>query len=214
MSHLRTKKVIFQFVVTLEGTNPAIYRRIEVPKTYTFWDLHVAIQDAFGWWDSHLHEFSFPRKKGKEGVRIGIPIDDGFMAPEDLPEAGWEIGINEFFSELGDEMLYLYDFGDHWMHSIVLEGMLLAPKRVKYPRCTEGALLAPPEDCGGIGGYYNLLDVIANPKDPEYKEMLTWVKGMSGRKEYCPESFDSSTVKFTNSQKRLRDLLEEFEEDG
>ena len=210
MFHLRSKKIVYQFVIILKDTNPSIYRRIEVPQSYTFWDLHVAIQDAFGWEDEHMHEFYFPRNSGIKGLRIGVPIDDGFIDLEELPEKGWEMGIDELFCELGDEMMYLYDFGDHWLHSIVLEGMILAQKKVKYPCCTEGARLAPLEDCGGIGGYYQLLEVLSNPKDPEYKETLEWVKGMTGKKTYQPESFNTASVKFTNPKKRLDNLFREL----
>lgn len=129
MLHLRSKKIVYQFVITLQDTDPSIYRRVEVPQSYTFWDLHVAIQDAFGWEDEHMHEFYFPRNSGIKGLRIGVPIDDGFIDLEELPEKGWEMGIDELFCELGDEMMYLYDFGDHWLHSIVLEGMILAQKK-------------------------------------------------------------------------------------
>lgn len=210
MLHLRSKKIVYQFVITLQDTDPSIYRRVEVPQSYTFWDLHVAIQDAFGWEDEHMHEFYFPRNSGIKGLRIGVPIDDGFIDLEELPEKGWEMGIDELFCELGDEMMYLYDFGDHWLHSIVLEGMILAQKKVKYPCCTEGALLTPLEDCGGIGGYYQLLEVLSNPKDPKYKETLEWVKGMTGKKTYQPESFNTASVKFTNPKKRLDNLFREL----
>ena len=210
MLHLRSKKIVYQFVITLQDTDPSIYRRVEVPQSYTFWDLHVAIQDAFGWEDEHMHEFYFPRNSGIKGLRIGVPIDDGFIDLEELPEKGWKMGIDELFCELGDEMMYLYDFGDHWLHSIVLEGMILAQKKVKYPCCTEGALLTPLEDCGGIGGYYQLLEVLSNPKDTEYKETLEWVKGKTEKKTYQPESFNTASVKFTNPKKRLDNLFREL----
>lgn len=211
MPHMRSNKPIYQFVITLKHTEPAIYRRIEVPKSYTFWDLHIAIQDTFGWQDCHLHEFCYEDRKGnpKGTFRIGIPINDGFMDSEDMPEAGWRMKIEDLFCDLGDKMLYLYDFGDHWAHSVVLEGMILGEKKIKYPCCTEGAYLAPPEDCGGIHGFYQMLDVLKNPKDPEYKEMVQWVNATTGRKRYIPDSFDPQTIKFTNPQKRLREILED-----
>ena len=211
MPHMRSNKPIYQFVITLQNTDPAIYRRIEVPKSYTFWDLHVAIQDAFGWQDCHLHEFCYVDRKGnsKGTFRIGSPIDDRFMDPEDIPEAGWRMKIEDLFCDLDHRMLYLYDFGDHWAHSVVLEGMILGEKKIKYPRCTEGAYLAPPEDCGGIHGFYQMLDVLKNLKDPEYKEMVQWVNATTGRKRYILDSFDPQTIKFTNPQKRLREILED-----
>ena len=65
---------VYQFKITLKGIKPPIWRRIQVPKTYTFYDLHVAIQDAMGWYDCHLHEL-----KGKELVPLKIMEDLSFM---------------------------------------------------------------------------------------------------------------------------------------
>ena len=91
----------------------------------------------------------------------------------------------------------------------MLEGIVFGEKKMKYPRCTEGAQLAPPEDCGGIHGFYRMLDVLKNPKDPEYKEMVQWVKAITGKKSSLSDSFDPKSIKFTNPQKRLRQMLEE-----
>jgi len=69
---------VYQFKITLKGTKPPIWRRIQVPETYSFWDLHVAIQDAMGWEDYHLHEFTFVLPKTGIKVRIGLPMEDDF----------------------------------------------------------------------------------------------------------------------------------------
>ena len=74
-------KQIYQFKITLKETHPPVWRRIQVPSTYTFWDLHVAIQDAMGWFDCHLHEFRIRTKTG-ETLFFGVPndIDDRFLS--------------------------------------------------------------------------------------------------------------------------------------
>ncbi|MEA3523649.1 MAG: plasmid pRiA4b ORF-3 family protein [Campylobacterota bacterium] len=204
MQQPHRNKRIYQFLITLEGIEPTVWRRIQVPEAFSFWDLHMAIQDAFGWTNSHLHEFFYRSK----GLKIGMPMDDGFTDPEDLPEAGWEMDIEELFEDVGDSMSYLYDFGDSWSHDVLLEGILLQPKKVKFSRCIDGERMAPPEDCGGVFGYEQLLEVINDPKNEEYKEMIEWLKGQYGRKKFDPDSFDVSSVKFKNPQKQLELWLE------
>jgi len=109
---------VYQFKITLKGAKPPIWRRIQVPETYTFWDLHVAIQDAMGWQDYHLHEFTFTLPIAKIKFRIGIPMDDD-LSETMLP--GWEINISDFFSLERPNGDYFYDFGDGWQHSVTLE---------------------------------------------------------------------------------------------
>ena len=107
---------VYQFRITLRDIEPAIWRQIQVPEYYTFWDLHVAIQDAMGWTDSHLHLFTVgPAFRGNTG--IGIPMEDGTIA-------GWKVPIEENFTEEEPDMEYLYDSGDSWVHDIVLEKIL------------------------------------------------------------------------------------------
>jgi len=82
-------KLVHQFLVVLSGTDPLVWRRIQVPEKYSFWDLHVAIQDAMGWLDYHLHEFRLLDAAERQVVSIGIPIDDD---PEDHPVVpGWQV---------------------------------------------------------------------------------------------------------------------------
>ena len=84
-------------------------------------------------------------------------------------------------------MRYEYDFGDSWEHEVLLEGLLLKDKDVKYPRCLEGARACPPEDCGGVWGYRNMLAVLSDPTDEEHASMLEWVGG-----GFDPEAFNPS----------------------
>lgn len=118
---------VFQFKITIKEITPIIWRRIVVPESYSFWDLHVAIQDALGWLDYHLHVFKMRRKHSSEATEIGIPNEDRF---EDEPEilAGWDIPIADYFYDVGVTADYDYDFGDDWQHEIVLEGILLEGK--------------------------------------------------------------------------------------
>lgn len=189
---------VYQFKVTLEDTKPPIWRRIQVPETYTFWDLHVDIQDAMGWTDSHLHEFEIKNPADGEKVRIGIPNED--YGDEVIPD--WKRNISDFFSEKNPKAYYIYDFGDSWEHLIQLEKILVKEKNVDYPICIDGRRACPPEDSGGVWGYEEFLKAIRNPKHTEHKEMLEWIGG-----EYDPEHFDVKEVKFIDPDKRRRDAL-------
>ena len=189
---------IYQFKIELLEITPTIWRRILVPEKYSFWDLHVAIQDAMGWQDYHLHNFSILKNVFLGAVSIGIPDNEGFADAE--PQlTGWETPISDYFDEVGMQADYEYDFGDDWQHKITFEAILEKEKGVKYPRCIDGARACPPEDCGGSYGYESLLEIIANPKHKEYKGMLSWLGG-----KFDPEKFNPATVKFDNPKQRFK----------
>lgn len=190
---MSARDTIFQFKIELLGVESPIWRRIQVPGDYTFWDLHVAIQDAMGWLDYHLHEF---RIVGASVV-IGIPDIDGDDPPDFRP--GWEVGVGEFFSHGSPLAVYEYDFGDSWLHEVCLEGVYDVEKGVVYPRCLDGARRCPPEDCGGTYGYEDFLRTIGDPTDPEHDSLLEWIGG-----SFDPEEFDPSKVHFDDPRERWR----------
>ena len=134
----------------LADTNPLVWRRLLVPETYSFWDLHVAIQDAMGWTDCHLHEFVVVDAKTLRGKRIGIPDEE--FAGERPTLAGWEVPIARHLTHGSQPVRYLYDFGDDWNHTLEVEDILPADGG-SYPRCVAGAGACPPEDVGGTHGY-------------------------------------------------------------
>ncbi len=114
---------ICQFKISLREVRPVVWRRIQVPERYSFWDLHVAIQDAMGWTDSHLHEFHINDPRTSTSVRIGIPDEDAFEDDEPV-FAGWELRIADCFSSGQPSARYSYDFGDGWQHTVTLEAVL------------------------------------------------------------------------------------------
>ena len=191
---------IYQFKITLKGSKPPIWRRIQVPETYSFWDLHVAIQDVMGWDDYHLHEFEMIDPTTDVEVIFGIPNKDEFFFREVLP--GWKQKIAEYFTTVNPSALYTYDFGDDWVHNIKLEKILPRNKNIEYPVCIKGKRACPPEDCGGIWGYEALLETILDPKHEEYEEMLEWVG-----EEFDPEHFDLKEVRFSNTGERLKERI-------
>jgi hypothetical protein len=185
----------------LSEIEPTIWRVIQVPSEYTFWDLHVAIQDAMGWLDYHLHAFHVRLPHKKRDTQIGIPDDESF----DHVLPGWQVSMTKYFTEPGKLAIYDYDFGDSWSHRVLLEAILLKEKGAKYPRCIAGEQACPPEDCGGVPGYYELLEVLSNPNHPEYKDYIEWLKGHAKNYyPYEPSKFNPDEVEFWDPKKRWR----------
>ena len=189
---------ILRLKVNLKDVRPAIWRRIEVPASYTCWDLHVAIQDAMGWFDSHLHVFRMANPQTGDLDQIGIPDPDGF---EDDPIVleGWRVPVARYLQKVGDRAEYEYDFGDGWEHEVLLEAVTSRQPETKYPRCIAGARACPPEDCGGPSGYAELLKTIADPAHPERENQPAWPGG-----PFEPEVFDCREVHFDNPKKRWK----------
>ncbi|MGH8699874.1 MAG: plasmid pRiA4b ORF-3 family protein [Burkholderiales bacterium] len=174
---------IYQLKVTLPYITPAIWRRVEVPGTTTFGDLHAAIQIAMGWEDCHLWAFYV----GKTEIS---PESEQFDMPG-MPAArpADRTTLDEVLAGQRIKFRYVYDMGDDWLHEIKVEKIAASEPSVQYPRCTGGARACPPEDCGGFPGYQNVLEAMADPKHPEHEEMLEWIGG-----EWDPEAFDMDAV--------------------
>ena len=92
-----------------------------------------------------------------------------------------------------DKVRYTYDLGDNWEHDIVAEKVLAPDPAMAHPRCTGGKRAAPPDDCGGIWDYEELVEVLADPAHPEHEERLEWL-GMADASEFAPEAFDVEAV--------------------
>lgn len=194
----KTKR-IFQFKVALKNIKPLIWRRIQVPDNYSFWDLHVAIQDSMGWTDTHLHHFEILNPKSDRKEEIGIPDEDK-ISGEIL--AGWEEKIADYFTEDNDLAEYIYDYGDNWEHVVKLEKILKYAESGKYPVCIDGERACPPEDCGGMWGYEEFLEAIMDPAHERHEELLEWIGG-----DFDPEHFEIKDMHFDNPKKRLEFML-------
>lgn len=192
------RRDLFRLRIELLGIQPPIWREILVPASYSFWDLHVAIQDAMGWEDYHLHEFQVAEPESGQLLRIGIPDDEGFGTGRvTLP--GWAVGVIELIEEAGQTFDYDYDFGDGWKHRITLVGVEPRIKGQRYPQCLAGARACPPEDCGGVWGYENLVEALLDPKHPDHEDLRNWVP-----KGWGPEIFKASDVRFDNPKRRWK----------
>jgi hypothetical protein len=175
---------LYQFKITLRGIRPPIWRRILV-KDCSLDKLHEHIQTAMGWTNSHLHHFLIG------GIRYGDPelLCRGW-ADEDVPADSTMTKISTIVPETGKRLRfeYEYDFGDDWIHDIVFEGCLRAPRGARYPLCLEGAQACPPEDVGGTSGYEEYLEALADPQHQGHESFLEW------RGPFDPKEFDADKV--------------------
>jgi hypothetical protein len=175
--------------ITLKGSKPPIWRRILVPSDIRLDRLHLVIQIAMGWFNCHLHQFS------AFGRSYGVAYDD-FAADLDI-EDETKVKLRDLLQMEKDAMTYEYDFGDSWEHKITLEKVLPYDKAQALPVCIRGKRACPPEDCGGVWGYAELLKVLADPADPEHDAMLEWLGG-----PFDAEAFDMAAVNGVLSELR------------
>ena len=150
---------VYQLKVSLRGIRPPIWRRVQVPATSTLAELHGILQSVLGWTNSHLHDFEC------RGEHYGMPSPEDFV--EVIDEAGVRLG--DLGLRARSRIRYLYDFGDSWEHDIVVEQTLDVDPDVTYPLCLAGKRACPPEDCGGVGGYENLIEALNRAADPNQK---------------------------------------------
>lgn len=161
--------------VTLRGTEPPVWRMLEVPSSLTLDRLHEVLVTAMGWFDYHLHAFEI------DGRRYGEP-DDSFEFDDTLPER--EIVLADLVGVAVERFTYEYDFGDGWQHDIIIESLSEPISGVDYPRCTAGERACPPEDCGGISGFAEFVEAMADSRHPEHRELRAWYGG-----EFDPAAF-------------------------
>ncbi len=192
---------VHQFKIELLHIKPKIWRRVLIPKNYNFWDLHVAIQDAMGWLDCHLHHFEIKGKSKRKISHIGIPDFDGMDTINEI-FPGWEIPVSAYFNDLGVEAKYYYDYGDGWEHRVILEGDIYKRKKTKYPVCIAGARACPPEDCGGIGGYEGIVESFKNGEIEKDAELREWLG-----EDWKPELFNREDISFDNPHKRWKNAF-------
>lgn len=169
--------VVHQLKITLRGIRPPVWRRVVVAGGETLHHLHDVIQAAFGWYDSHLHEFDI------DGERYGIPHEEDWTPVRDERR----VSIDQIAGAA--KVRYIYDFGDNWEHDIVVEKTFPADQIPIVPDCIEGRRACPPEDCGGTWGYAELLKIVADSDHPEHDDRVEWLDGM-GLTKFAPDAFD------------------------
>ena len=172
-------RAVYQIKVTLKGSKPPIWRRIQITSDITLVQLHRILQRVMGWEGSHLHQF----------VMGGIAYGDPGMVGEWDVEDARTVTLAALVRGEKSKLLYEYDFGDSWEHELLVEKLLPRDEGKRYPVCLMGKRACPPEDCGGIWGYASFLEAIRDPEHPEHDEMLEWVGG-----EFDPDILDLDEV--------------------
>jgi hypothetical protein len=172
---------VLQVKVSLLGSlRPSVWRRLLVPADIRLDRLHGVIQAAMGWENCHMHVFS-------DGSREWCPDPDLGRGDERRATLG------QLLKRAGKRIRYTYDFGDDWEHEIVLERVLAAESGVRYPVCVTGNGACPPEDCGGVWGYEDLREVLADPAHEQHAEMLEWLC-LQAAADFDPARFDVDEV--------------------
>jgi hypothetical protein len=167
----------YQVKVTLMETAPPIWRRLIVPGDTTLPRLDRIIQAAMGWTNSHLHTFTVG------GVVYGE------ANPEWEVEDERRVRLADVAREESEAFVYEYDLGDSWRHQVLVEKVIVETGEARDPRCLGGKRACPPEDSGGVGGYYDKLLTLSDPANDEYETTRVWVESMTGG-PFDPDAFD------------------------
>ena len=168
--------------IALDGSEPLVWRRIEIALSASLLDLHEAIQAVMPWSDCHLFAFTIGEDRyGLRDPELELDEDDFLDAESKSLGAIISAGVRNFS--------YLYDFGDDWEHEITVEAELEAKPRTLYPRLVDGARAAPPEDVGGLDGYYDLLHTLREGSAEDKAEALEWLEG-----DFDPEAIDHERI--------------------
>jgi hypothetical protein len=159
---------LYQLKITLRYSKPPVWRRVVVQADMPLDRLHDVIQIAMGWTNSHLHQYVLGR------AFYGVPDrESDSFGPETLNEKGYTVA--DLAPVPKKKFMYEYDFGDSWEHEILVEKALPPDAAFKHPVCLAGANACPPEDCGGIPGYYEFLAAMADPQHEHHEEMQEWI---------------------------------------
>ncbi len=180
----------YRIRIDLDDAEPPIWRRLDVASDLTLNRLHDIVQPAMGWTDSHLHEFASgddARDRLAEHYRPQASLDNDLPGLDEV-----SVRLDEVLVEPGDRLFYNYDFGDDWSHTLRLEAV--SPREPGQPSaiCLAGARACPPEDCGGIWRYHDLLRTLSQPAEADNEELLEWVGP-----DFDPARFDVDDVNST-----------------
>jgi hypothetical protein len=178
-----TAKNTAELEIELEFIEPAIWRRVSVPDSYSLTDLHHVIQTAMGWHDCHLHSFEI------NGVN--------YTFPNQLPEMDMEdestVRLADLIKSGTKHFLYEYDFGDDWRHRITIEKVSPIDPGSMLPVCLDGSRACPPENCGSVPGYEDLVEAFNEGEPDEDQEaLLEWLDSMEP--DWNPDVFNRDKV--------------------
>ncbi len=189
---LDTTVPAYQLKITLQGAKPPIWRRIQVPGSVTLGQLHHVIQAAMGWYNRHLHQYLIDRT-----CYCPPETDDNWRTSRPNDENNYT--IHQLADKLNPSFQYIYDYGDNWLHQIVIEKVLDPEEGKPYPLVVTGRRACPPEDAGGVPGYMEQLQILTDPEHENHK----MVKGWLGR-NFDPARFGKTEIAAIN--KLLKNL--------
>lgn len=187
---------VYELDLWLVDSQPLIWRSFAVPADFTLEQMHYLIQSMMEWENYHMHQFETHSGRRFEldcqvgGVDMMWQMMGGFEEP---PENESRFTVHDLFEPLKEVICYLYDFGDDWAHGIKLINTHAEASAFDHlPRCLDGARAGPPEDCGGVWGYMEKLDILRNPdpKDEWHQEIIEWMGGTN----FDPEAFDLAVI--------------------
>ncbi|MCH9021858.1 MAG: plasmid pRiA4b ORF-3 family protein [Planctomycetes bacterium] len=176
---------IFELRIDLADSEPDIWRQIAVPGDIRLDELHDVIQESMGWEDCHLHHFIAENKT----IYGPTPPDDSMEDFAQNTQDESRAYLSDLVRKTKDRFLYEYDLGDGWMHIVDVLDVHPPEPGKKYTLCVEGARACPPEDCGGIWGYDQMLETLLDSDNEEREELLDWLGG-----PFDPEHFDLNEV--------------------
>ncbi|KAF9209172.1 hypothetical protein BGZ49_005959 [Haplosporangium sp. Z 27] len=177
---------IYSLKIILLGSRPQIWRRVHVDSSTTLSELHIVFQAAMGWRNCHMHQFEINGKIYETGL-TALDLDLGELGMGVLD--GNNVKLKDV-AGVDDRFIYNYDMGDDWQHEVRVEKIVAFKPRTKLPSCTGGARACPPEDCGGIYGYADLMKTMAGPDSDEKEELSEWLEEMGV--DFDPEYFDKA----------------------
>jgi hypothetical protein len=168
--------------IELRHSDPLIWRQVEVPTSITLKVLHDIVQAVMGWFDYHLWEFTIGTQ------RYGLPMDEDCGTASRI--AASKVRLRDVLNPRKTVIDYIYDFGDGWEHRLTVTNVRTGEPGISYPRYIGGERNGPPEDCGGIPGFYALLEARADPRHPDHADAKEWLD------DYDPDTFDELPIKY------------------
>lgn len=198
---------VHELKVTLKGSKPAIWRRVAVAGDTPMSELHWVLQIVMGWTNSHLHQFVVAKLQPKptreeistlanagqwEKLFGRMQRDRAVSDPEfelDDTEDEFAVTLEEVAPAVKSKFTYEYDFGDGWEHKVEVVKIRPPTPGERYPTCLSGKMACPPEDCGGVWGYYDLIEAVRDPKHERHAELIEWLGD-----DFDPERFDLDEV--------------------
>lgn len=177
--------------VSIAFSDPLIWRRIQVPGTFTLAQLHDIIQLSMGWSDSHVHQFLVGKISYEPTIKTNAPRESKRFDEHKYKLHTLEDGMRFMFT-------YLYDAGEGWEHEIHLEEVVPPTRQLKHPILLSGEMACPPETVGDIHHYLQLVTALESPDSKNHNSLYE----LSGRADFDPEYFDLEAAKIRVSMGR------------